>query len=144
MLKILINNLKILKAQIDYKISQRNNQLRFYDLLYSNKQKKILEPFNVMGVYGIFVNNEIIYIGSSKNIGERIITHKHHILKPIEKCLKCKKDFLPIYIKLRELYNKDKDFYFGIIEKVNDEYQLRLKERQYIKTLNPKYNVKKY
>ena len=46
--------------------------------------------------------------------------------------------------KLRELYNKDKDFYFGIIERVNDEYQLRLKERQYIKTLNPKYNVKKY
>lgn len=117
------------------------------EIINANSIKEILKPYNLSGIYAIYYNNEIVYIGSSKNMANRWKIHKHYIIKPLEKCSKYRADFRPLYKNLRKAYynNQGHNIYFGIIEILNENKEiLSEKERYYINTLKPKYNIHNY
>lgn len=95
----------------------------------------------IQGIYGIKINNKIIYVGQSKDIIERCKQHTYKIIKPIEKCKKYKNDFIPLYNELRELFYNNYFIKFIILERINDENQLTEKELYYINKYKPKLNI---
>ena len=120
--------------------------LSFNDIIntkekYGVSMKKLLEPYNIMGIYGIYIDKELIYIGQSKNIGERWETHKHYILKNEKKRKKYNNDYLPIYVALRKAYSEKKNIYFGILKVVYDKNSLLYEENKYINKFKPCYNI---
>ena len=50
---------------------------------FNKSTKQILDKYNIMGIYGIYLNDELVYIGQSINIKNRWIKHKENIEKPI-------------------------------------------------------------
>lgn len=113
-------------------------------LIELSSNNKALNPYkNVMGIYGIYLNNDLVYIGQSKNIGERWKIHKHHIVKVPSKCREHFNDFIPLYTKLRNCYYAGcGNIYFNVIEIISDKSILKEKESEYIDKLKPQLNVK--
>ena len=95
---------------------------------------------NVCGIYGIISQNEICYIGQTKNVFKRWTQHLYHIQKPQNKCKKYSGDFKPPYPQLRNDYNSFKNIYFILLESVSDARDLVDKEKYYLNEIRPKYN----
>lgn len=109
-----------------------NNYLTFKD----NKENE-----KIQGVYGIEVNNKIVYIGQSTDISTRCKQHTYKIIKPLEKCKKYNSDLIPVYVKLKELFYDDYFIRFVILERIEDKNKLKEKEKYYINKYNPSLNT---
>lgn len=111
---------------------------------YIFTNKEIRKQFkNVSGIYALYYNNEIIYIGKSKDIHNRIRAHNNpnqlnNIYKQIEKENgKCNRDKeVQLYTFIREY--KD-NMYFDVLYICNEE-DLNKYEEYYIMKYQPKYN----
>jgi hypothetical protein len=99
--------------------------------------------YEIPCIYGIYVNGELVYIGKANSAIDRWIVHKHHIIKPYEKCRKYYNDFTKLYVQLREDYFSNECIEFRIIEKVPKE-KLSEVERKYLRQNKPKLNTKNY
>lgn len=98
---------------------------------------------NKSGVYALIHNNEVIYVGQSKNLSQRLYTH--HSKTALEQTIKkiAKEDGKCNRTKQVAMYDFiDKhrtDIYFVILKETNelDKY-----EKHYIELFKPKYNYK--
>ena len=111
-----------------------------------NDARACIPYLNVSGVYAFIYNNEVIYVGQSKNVGDRI---KHHYstdvcIRKIEK--EMLKDTKGIYREAREFRI---NFYKFLKENINDINfivlpveigKLNQEEELYINKYKPKYN----
>jgi len=90
----------------------------------------------IKGVYGIFDSetNDCLYVGGSKMLLARIITHKCSI-KNLEGAAKHRKSQYHLY----ELLAEHKAVNFKILEECSVE-KINETEEHYILTLKPKYN----
>lgn len=111
---------------------------------YCKSINEFLKPYNIMGIYGIYLGEELIYIGQSKNIGKRWVTHKTHIIKNPAECKKHMKDCLPLYNLLRTYYlaGMSKDINFSVLKFVDNKDLLLVEESKYINKFKPKYNIR--
>lgn len=109
---------------------------------YKYSVNKFLEKYKTMGIYGIYLQNKLIYIGQSNNIGKRWVTHKTHIIREPSKCRDYMGDNYPLYNFLRSYYQAGIDISFSILEIINDKSELNQKESEYIKKFNPICNVR--
>ena len=91
------------------------------------------KDLSISGVYSIYHEDELVYVGSSKNIYSRWKSHIFTLSKGQHH-----------NIILQRAWDKYKDttFIFKLLEEV-DEYSLLKREQYYIDTLNPRYNIKK-
>jgi hypothetical protein len=80
------------------------------------------------GVYGIFENQECLYVGESKQIRRRISDHKNGIKNPKNKLQS------PLWINLGQYSNLE----FKIIEETPNHKE---REQYWINKLKPKYNT---
>lgn len=94
-------------------------------------------------IYGIYVNNELVYIGKTNSAIDRWVVHKHHITKPYSECRKYYGDFNKLYNNLREDYFSNECIEFRIIEEVSTDNLSEI-ERKYLKYNKPKLNTKDY
>jgi hypothetical protein len=116
--------------------------INFNELTVS-KNDKLFKQYNISAVYGIYVNDELVYIGSSIHCMTRFNQHKWQIIKPEEK--RCPwKDYRLAYNELRKHYQNGDRISFDIIEREDNVKVLKVLERTYLKTLKPKFNVKDY
>lgn len=83
-----------------------------------------------VGIYSISLNNEILYIGQSRNINRRWTFHKYELKNGIHK-----------NVYLQRIYNKNNNIIFSIVEFVKDLSELTMREIYYIKNLKPKCNM---
>lgn len=111
---------------------QNCNNLIFVD----NKDKE-----KIMGIYGIIVNNEIVYVGQSNNIVKRCKQHTLKITKPIEKCEKYKGDLTPLYIELKQYFFNNINIKFVILERIKNANLLKEREKFYINKYQPKLSI---
>ena len=81
------------------------------------------------GIYSIIVNNEIVYVGQSKNIKRRWQFHQYELKNNKHK-----------NIYLQRLYNKH-NISFGVIELIENIDDLTSREIHYINIYNPKCNM---
>lgn len=102
---------------------------------------------NKSGIYAIIHNNQVLYVGQSKNLGERLQTHRREnalestiskIIHEVEKSGKCGN-----YSKTIAMYdyiNKHrKEIQFAILL---ETAELNKWEQHYIELFLPKYNYK--
>ena len=82
------------------------------------------------GVYGIYNDNECLYIGESSRLTQRISRHKLFIKNPEKKTRGSNK----MYYDLQKYSNIE----FRILEKCDNHKE---QEQYYINTLKPKYNA---
>ena len=115
-----------------------NKELELYDFTLEN-----IGMFSgKRGIYGLVYDDEIIYVGQSKNIGNRLKTHRKantksiidHIIREEGKCNRCKQ--LALYYFIDE--NRE-EMNFVILEETED---LNEREKYYISLFKPKYNYK--
>lgn len=108
-----------------------------------NLTLKDIKPFNdKQGIYALIHNGEIIYIGQSINLGNRLRTHRRantqtiisQIIQEEGKINRCKT--LAMYYFINE--NID-DMYFTILE---ETINLNEREEYYITKHQPKFNYK--
>lgn len=102
----------------------------------NNKERETIQ-----GIYGIEVNNKIVYIGQSTNISKRCKQHTYKIIKPFEKCKKYNNDLIPVYTELRNLFYNDYYIRFLILERVEDKNKLKEREKYYINKYKPSLNA---
>lgn len=124
-----------------------NEFVNINDIIASKKKykysiNKFLEKYKIMGIYGIYLQNKLIYIGQSNNIGKRWVIHKTHITREPSKCRDYMGDNCPLYNFLRNYYQAGIDISFSILEIINDKSELNQKESEYIKKFNPICNVR--
>ena len=98
--------------------------------------KKIIKKwdYKISGVYGIYNNNTLLYIGQSKQLNGRITRHKNLIKNPS----KAPADRQPFYYTL----NQHKSVYFTTIEECSPTTLLE-REAHYITQLKPLLNKHK-
>lgn len=101
--------------------------------------------FNVIsGIYGIYYNNKLLYIGSSNNLFKRLSIHRHWIRMKEKDNLGFLAYNLPVYKYIREYNIQDKvdfDIIYKSRCKINKDKLLKL-EREYIIDLHPLCNKK--
>lgn len=111
--------------------------------IVTDKENELFQDYDVAGVYGIYLNQELVYIGSSVHCMTRFYQHKRKIV--IEESKRCAwKDYTLVYNELRKAYQNNLNISFEIIDEiddVNDVQFLRALERAYIRILKPKFNV---
>lgn len=110
--------------------------IRKNDILYNK--------YNISAIYGIYVNNELVYIGSSVHCMKRFLQHKYKIFLQENKRYKFQGDYRLLYQELRKDYKNNKIITFDIIQEENNVKKLRLLERKYLQELHPKFNIKSY
>lgn len=103
----------------------------------SNKQ------YRTSCIYGIYLNDELVYLGKTTNAIQRWEIHKHHIIKSEDDCRKYLGDYYKLYVELRKAYNNGDKITFDIIEEV-DKNLLSIKEREYLNKNKPILNIKDY
>ena len=94
------------------------------------------------GIYGLIYDNQIIYVGQSVNLGDRLRTHRrantntiiNKIIKEEGRNNLCKTLAMYYFIDA----NRD-DMYFVILEETQD---LNNREYHYISLFQPKFNYK--
>ena len=111
---------------------KNNNYLSFID----NKDKQ-----KISGIYGIMIEDELVYIGQSKDIVKRCKQHSYKIIKSEENCKKYKSDFTPLYIEVRKAFYDNKHIKFVILERVFYESSLKYIESYYINKYSPRLNI---
>lgn len=116
-----------------------NNRLNINDI-YISKHK----DYCVSCIYGIYVNDELVYLGSTKNAIKRWQIHKHYIIKPYDKCKNYNYDNINMYKQLRDNYYSGDIIEFGIIGLVKDYSKLNDIERVFLKVNKPILNTKDY
>ena len=91
---------------------------------------------NGIGVYGIYLENNLVYIGKSSNLRQRFIQH--------ESCIKTKKASSKMYEQLHWFYSRNYNIEIKILEKccINPKVLDDL-ETKYIHSLKPIYNQAK-
>lgn len=106
-----------------------------------SKRSDVFKQYNISAVYGIYLNDELVYIGSSTNCIKRFYSHKRKIV--MEESKRCAwKDYTLVYNELRRYYRNGDKIEFGIIDKIDDNVVfLRALERAYIRILKPRFNV---
>lgn len=79
-------------------------------------------------IYGIKVNGEYLYIGSTKDLNRRKSQHKNKINNPPK--------------KNKELYEflKDKEFTYDILHETEDKKERFIKEHELAMKYKSKYN----
>lgn len=87
--------------------------------------------YDCPGIYGIWIEDELVYIGKSKNMLDRIVTHIRHILKPREKeenkykelreAAALKFDVL-LYVRVEELNQKEAELIWKHKPRLNTVY----------------------
>ena len=103
--------------------------------------EKVKARFNgISGIYGIILQNEICYIGQTKNLYKRWNEHKHHIIRPYDKCKRYRGDYKSPYPELRNAYNGYGNIYFICLEYVHPIERLTEREKYYLNEFKPKYN----
>ena len=115
-----------------------NKQVEMYDFTLD----EIRSFNNTSGIYALIYDNEVIYVGQSKNIGDRLRTHRRtrveqivsKIIKEGGKMNRSKQVALYDFIT-----NNKEDIQFIVLleTKELDRY-----EEHYIKLFQPKYNYK--
>ena len=104
--------------------------LKSYCKLCSNK--KTYEWFKEkQGVYGIFSDNECLYVGESSWLRKRIDVHKTRIKNPY---LCQRQEETEMYIRIAKHNNV-------VIKVLEETKNHKEKEHYYINKLNPKYNT---
>lgn len=93
--------------------------------------------YNIGGVYGIYVNDELAYIGESNNLIERWMSHTRKVLP--KKDSKDKECNTAKYRYLRLQHKRGKTIEFRVLE-LRDK-NLKQRETQLIIELNPPLNV---
>ena len=83
----------------------------------------------LQGVYGIYTNEECVYVGESKNLNDRMSTHRTLARNP----LNAKPYFQPLYQFLNTV-----DFVVKILEETPNHKE---REQYWINKLKPKYNA---
>lgn len=116
------------------------------DIIYTkeNNRRKInniLKPYKIMGIYGIYLGEELIYIGQSKNIAKRFLQHRYCILNKNKNFNKCSNINLPMYKLLYNAYLAGERIRFGVLKIVNNKDLLFDEETKYIKKFYPTYNI---
>ena len=84
------------------------------------------------GIYCIKVDNAIVYIGESKDIGRRIRQHWHAILLPEEE-----NKYQLLHSAIRQRHRIS----FWLLEQVEDQTQLKIIEKKWIAALRPVLNT---
>jgi excinuclease UvrABC nuclease subunit len=102
-----------------------------------NKQSVKKWQNNTSGVYGIYDNDKVLYVGQSKAINGRWSSHKSFFNNQ-QLADKHQKRMAHLYISLRQHSNVD----YRIIEECSREVLLQ-REQHYIDTLKPLYNTYK-
>lgn len=115
-----------------------------FNQLTKKKNNPLFKKYNVSGIYGIYICNELIYVGSSIHCMERFLQHKYKTLLKEENRCKWQKDYIPLYQELRMAYKDDKDIYFEVLCIETNKKTLREVEREFLKRIKPKCNVKDY
>lgn len=124
-----------------------NKFVNINDIIASKKKykctiNKFLEEYNIMGIYGIYLQDNLIYIGQSNNVGKRWIIHKTHITRSPSQCRNYMGDNCPLYNFLRNYYQAGIKISFSVLEIVSNKEELNQKELEYIKKFNPKCNIR--
>ena len=102
-----------------------------------NKQVMKKWRYNTSGVYGIYDNDKVLYVGQSVGINGRFKSHRH--------CIKCPKSVEKHAPESINLYNNIRSHInvsIRIIEECSREVLLQ-REQHYIDTLKPLYNTYK-
>lgn len=87
-------------------------------------------PDNICGIYLLYKDDKVVYVGQSTNVNTRIKTHLSQGLKDFEKYIwfECEKDDL---VKVEKEYiNKFKPFYNGGISEGRSAYKGSPKQRK--------------
>ena len=122
--------------------------ISFYDFAkakerFNKSTNRILKDYNVMGIYGIYLDDTLVYIGQSKNIKNRWIQHKQQIEAPLISFEYKESGIDALYNTLRQYYREGiESIYFCILEIVKDESKLKKLETEYINFFKPKYNLR--
>lgn len=115
-----------------------NKEVELYNLSLED-----IKLFNERkGIYGLIYNNQVIYVGQSKNLGERLRTHRradinaiiNKIIDEDGRCNRCKNLAMYYFIN-----SNREDIQFVIFEETED---LDNREYHYITLFQPKYNYK--
>lgn len=115
-----------------------------FNQLTKKKDNPLFKKYNVSGIYGIYICDELIYVGSSVHCMERFLQHKHKtLLKEKNRC-KWRNDYIPLYQELRNAYENNKEIYFEVLCIEINKKMLREVEREFLKRRKPKCNVKNY
>lgn len=93
------------------------------------------DSLDIMGVYGIYSNGVLLYIGKSKCIGNRFLAHMKHIIEN-----ESEEDKEWKYTMLRYVKNSGYKISFRVIAQVFDESTLDDIERSLIWLNEPKLN----
>ena len=108
-----------------------------------SKYSEIYNKYNISAIYGIYLNNELVYVGSSKQCMLRFCQHKRKII--MDESKRCGwKDYTLVYNTLRQAYSNGDNISFDIIDKESDPALLKMLERAYLRVLKPRLNVKDY
>ena len=102
-----------------------------------NKQSVKKWQNNTSGVYGIYDNDKVLYVGQSVGINGRFKSHRHCI-----KCPKSVEKHAPESINLYNNLRSHSNVSIRIIEECSREVLLQ-REQHYIDTLKPLYNTLK-
>lgn len=111
-------------------------KLPLYLSFIDNKEKE-----KIQGIYGIMIDNEIVYIGQSTDIAKRCKCHALKIIKEESKCKKYNGDLYPVYIETRRAFYNYQNIKFVILERIKDESKLIEKELYYMDKYQPKLNI---
>lgn len=104
---------------------------RYYKKHEGSKEKY----FNKMGVYGIYVNNHLAYVGKSKNLFHRFVAHQMNTFQP------CERDYnTPKYVQLRRAVINGGQVELKVIQMVDNENDLSKREEHYISMYTPPLN----
>jgi len=102
------------KIQLEKKIASKNNKESLKHYLLNNKKNLVFNKF----IYCLIDKSEIVYVGKSSNVQNRLLQHKKEGIKEFTT--------------------------FSIVAKLSpetsDEEVLKMEEK-YIKLLKPKYNI---
>lgn len=121
------------------------NEYNIKELLEDNSIRRIKTEWeNKKGIYGIYVNNNLVYIGSTyESFKSRFIVHKGHIKRG--------ENDLFLYRKIREALNNGRNVEFKPIiiledlkmehKKTINEKEMKCMEMALIITLQPIYNI---
>lgn len=108
---------------------------------HRGKINNLLKPYKIMGIYGIYLGDELIYIGQSKNIAKRFLQHRYCILNKNKEFNKYSNINLPMYNILYNAYLAGEQIRFGVLKVINDKNLLFNEETKYIKKFYPTYNI---
>lgn len=106
------------------------------DELYAQCSQEQKEKYDKkIGIYAIYCNDNLVYIGKSTNLLNRWIAHKCHVF-----CNESKEYNRPMYQELRRAYEGGCHISISLLEYCADTAELKQKEEKWISTYVPKLN----